>query len=140
MPRVPKHLAASLGLMLFVSCADPMGMCGCPPSRFEAVIHGRVTDPAGAPVAGANVTAQQGIGACDAYTMTIGEATTGADGRYRAHLYASGEPRPADCVRAYVLSPAQGTLRGLDTVGFSVRFGTDRVVDSARVDLVLRAP
>jgi hypothetical protein len=139
MQRVPKHLAASLGLLLFVSCTDPMGMCACPPSRFEAVIHGRVTDPAGAPVPGAKVTALHGI-SCDTHTMTIGEATTGADGRYRAHLYSTSQPRPGECARAFALPPAQGTLRGSDSVALGVEFGTDQVVDSARVDLVLRAP
>jgi hypothetical protein len=126
--------------MLFVSCADPMGMCGCPPSRSEAVIHGRVTDPSGAPVPGATVTAQHAVAGCDTYTMTMGQATTGADGRYRAHLYSAGDPRTSSCVRAYALPPAQSTLRGSDSVAFVVGYGTDRVVDSARVDLVLRNP
>jgi hypothetical protein len=138
--RIPRHLAVCLGVMLFVSCADPVGMCGCPPARAETVIYGRVTDAAGAPVQGARVTAMLGTGGCAVQRGILGEGTTIADGRYRAHLVAPSQPQPGDCLRAYAMPPAQGTQRGSDTVPFVAGFGTDRVVDSTRVDLVLRAP
>ncbi len=138
--RIPRHLAACLGVMLFVSCADPMGMCGCPPALAEAVIYGRVTDAAGAPVRGARVSALLGIANCTAQLGVLGSGTTMADGRYRAHLVSPSQPREGDCLRAFAAPPAQGTLRGSDTVAFAVAFGTDRVTDSTRVDLVLRAP
>jgi hypothetical protein len=140
-PRVPRHLAVCLAGMLFVSCADPMGMCGCPPSRSEAVLYGRVTDAAGAPVQGARVSADLGHGGCGGDMLELlAVEPTGADGRYRAHLYSVGQPRPGDCLRAWAAPSAAGTQRGSDTVPFAVRFGVDEVVDSARVDLVLRAP
>lgn len=138
--RIPRPLAACLGVMLFVSCADPMGMCACPPSRSEAMIYGRVTDAAGAPVQGARVTALLGLSSCTVAVRALGDGVTAADGRYRAHLAAPAPPGGGDCLRAYAAPPAQGTLRGSDTVAFAVEFGTDRVVDSTRVDLVLRTP
>lgn len=138
--RIPGHLAACLGVMLFVSCATPTGMCGCPPAQSAAVIYGRVTDVAGAPVQRARVTAQFGIESCEPHPETLGQATTGADGRYRAHLLTAMGPRPGNCLRAFATPPPSAALRGSDTVTFSVSWATERVVDSARVDLVLRAP
>lgn len=138
--RIPRHLAACLGVMLFVSCADPMGMCGCPPALSEAVIYGRVTDAAGAPVQGARVSALLDVANCSAPMGVLGGGITTGDGRYRAHLAAPSPPREGDCLRAFAAPPAQSRLRGSDTVAFAVGFGTDRVTDSTRVDLVLRAP
>ncbi|HYW14276.1 MAG TPA: carboxypeptidase-like regulatory domain-containing protein [Longimicrobium sp.] len=138
--RIPRRLAACLGVMLFVSCADPLGMCGCPPSLAEAVIYGRVTDAAGAPVKGARVRALLGASGCTAQLGVLGDGITAVDGRYRAHLATPSPPREGNCLRAYASPPAQGRLRGSDTVAFAVGFGTDRVADSTRVDLVLRAP
>lgn len=142
MPRIPipRPLGACLGVMLFVSCANPAGTCACPPARSEAVIYGRVTDAAGAPVPGARVAALLGTAGCAESMGVIGEGTAIADGRYRAHIFALSQPRPGECLRAYASPPAQGAHRGSDTVAFAVRFGTDEVLDSARVDLVLRAP
>jgi hypothetical protein len=138
--RIPRHLAGCLGVMLFVSCSHSTGLCDCPPARSAAVIYGRVTDAAGAPVQGAAVAAEFGYGGCGPHREIIGQASTGADGRYRAHLLVSLQPGTGDCLRAYAAPPAQSPLRGSDSVAFAVAFGTEEVVDSARVDLVLRAP
>ncbi|MBW3571612.1 MAG: carboxypeptidase-like regulatory domain-containing protein [Gemmatimonadetes bacterium] len=134
--RVPRPLAAALGLMLVVSCQNLV--CGCPPAREEAVLYGRVTDPAGNPVAGAAVWAEHGPAGCQE-AWGLGWTTSGADGRYRAILYSTGGP--VECMRAFARPPTSSTtLRASDTATFQVRFAYPRAVDSVRVDLVLRPP
>ena len=140
MPRLPKHLAACLGTMLFVSCGNPTGMCGCPPATFRAVLQGRVTGPAGQPVAGARVHAEMGVPDCGGTIMPLEEAQSGADGAYRTVIISFGPANRGECLRAYATTPPGSFLAGSDTVPFAVEFGMNRVVDSVRVDLVLRAP
>lgn len=134
----PKRLSAALALLLVVSCDNPV--CGCTPSRDAAILYGRVTDPAGTPVADAAVGALYALPGCVEPVEAMGQARTGADGRYRMAVYTFFHARPGDCLRAYALPPAQSSLRGSDTVAFSVQFAVDVPEDSARVDLVLRAP
>jgi hypothetical protein len=141
MPRIrlPRHLAACLGAMLFISCSDPMGMCACPPASFRALLKGRVTDPAGQPVQGARLVAEVAEPGCTGFVHPS-ETRTGPDGTYRLTLIDFRDARPGDCLRAYATPPAGSALAGSDTVPFAVRFGVDQVVDSAQVNLVLRAP
>jgi hypothetical protein len=137
--RIPRTLLSALGLMLFVSCVTPTGSCACTEPPGEAVVHGRVTDPAGAAVAGSLVRVVVGTPSCESSTQGM-EATTAADGRYRILAYTFGGPEPR-CQHVFALAPAGSTLRGSDSVSFSVQFrhaGTRP--DSVRVDLVLRAP
>lgn len=137
--RIPRTLLPALGLMLFVSCTDPTGLCGCSPAPDEAVVYGRVTGPGGAPVAGALVRAVVGIPSCESSPAGM-EATTGADGGYRILAYSFGGP-PDPCQHVLALAPAGSGLRGSDTVPFTVSFrGMGTPPDSVRVDLVLRAP
>lgn len=138
LPRVPRHLAGVLAMLLVVSCDNPM--CGCPPSRDAAILYGRVTNAAGAPVANATVGAEYSFAGCAEPREPMGETRTAADGRYRLPIFTSFQARPGDCLRAFALPPAQDGLRGSDTVAFAVRFAVDVAEDSARVDLVLRAP
>lgn len=139
MPRLPRFAGALLALVLVVSCDNPV--CGClTPST--AVLYGRVTDPAGAGVAGAQVLAELGQGSCGSAGpghVAAGFARTGADGRYRFVMRTIAS-RPEDCKRAYAQRPPRSSLRDSDTVAFSVRFDAEPPMDSARVDLVLRAP
>lgn len=135
--RLPRPFAAALTLMLAVSCVDPTGSCACTPLVDQAVMYGRVTDPAGNPVAGATVRAEAGPAGCQAFANEAGQAATDAGGRYRAVLYAWG---PVECLRAFALAPAGGALRGSDTAAVQLRFAHPRDMDSTRVDLVLRAP
>lgn len=138
--RVPRPFAAALGLMLFVSCTNPAGMCGCPPAAAEAVVYGRVTNPAGAGVSGAHVSFEMRVNQCDPATAgVIGGVLSGTDGRYRIHLRGGGIPLPGSCLRAYA-NPPTAALRTSDTVTVEVEFAYEEVVDSAQVDLVLRAP
>lgn len=134
----PKRLSAALALLLVVSCDNPM--CGCTPSRDAAILYGRVTDPAGSPVAGAPVEALYAFAGCVEPVEPMGQARTGADGRYRMEVYTTFHARPGDCLRAYALPPAQSSLRGSDSVAFAVQFAVNVPKDSTRVDLVLRAP
>lgn len=139
--RIPKHLATSLGAMLFVSCSNPGWVCGCSPAEAIAVIYGRVTDASGAGVSGATVVAEQGRGACESTPVaSVGSVRTAADGRYRMVVGSPVMPRPEDCLRAYARPPQGGALAASDTVPFAARFDYGGVVDSAAVNLVLRAP
>ena len=131
----------SLALMLLVACESTTATCDCPPLRYQAVIYGRVTNAAGAPVQSARIVAELGAPGCAQALETVGEVLTSLDGTYRTLLVASSrQPRPGDCLRAFAAAPAGSTLRGSDTVSFALGFGVDEVVDSARVNLVLRAP
>ncbi|HEX2207048.1 MAG TPA: carboxypeptidase-like regulatory domain-containing protein [Longimicrobium sp.] len=134
--RIPRFVAPALGLVLVVSCENPM--CGCTPARDEAVLYGRVTDAAGNPVSNALVRAEEGPAECSQFVHESGWATANAAGHYRAEIYTIGGS--VECLRAFALPPAGSTLRGSDTVAFQVRFAPRTPVDSARVDLVLRAP
>lgn len=136
--RAPRLPAASLALMLVVSCDNPV--CGCiTPSR--AVVYGRVTSPGGGGVAGAVVHAELGFPACAPEMIEeIGSARTEADGRYRLQLRTLEPLRPEGCLRAFAHPPAQGTLLRSDTVPFAVDLRYEGRMDSVRVDLVLRAP
>jgi hypothetical protein len=138
LPGAPRLLTVSLALVLVVSCGDPV--CGCL-SAARAVVYGRVTDPAGAGVAGALVATQQSSVACDPAGMEeTGFARTTADGRYRLQMRTGAPPLPDGCLRAFADPPAQSTLRGSDTVPFTVEMDYAGPMDSVRVDLVLRAP
>ena len=136
--RLPRPFAAALTLMLAVSCVNPMGACGCDPVPPAAVMYGRVTDPAGNAVSGATVQAQVGPAGCQPFVNEAGQAATDADGRFRAQVHHPGGP--VECLRAFALPPVRSSLRGSDTVPLQVRFTAPRVLDSARVDLVLRTP
>jgi hypothetical protein len=137
--RIPRHLGVALGLMLFVSCSNPQWVCGCDPVIPTAVLYGRVTDAAGAPVASASVTAEQVIPSCAGDRYALNDGLTGADGRYRMHVALGGDTS-GRCLRAYASAPAGTAPRWSDTVPFTVRFTTEATLDSVRVDLVLRAP
>ncbi|HYW14274.1 MAG TPA: hypothetical protein VE871_20070 [Longimicrobium sp.] len=124
---------------VLVSCtSNPV--CACDPVIPSARIHGVVQGPGGAAVPGARVTAQASSAACAAPFYLIGEGFTDADGRFHAEVL-RGDPRFSGvCLRAFATPPAGSTLRGSDTVAFTVRFAADAPLDSARVDLALRAP
>lgn len=125
-----------------VACtSDPITLCGCSPPPDVAVLYGRVTNAAGTAVPNARVVAEHGQSGCPSPLQTLGEVRTEADGSYRALLTAYTQPpRLDDCLRAYATPPAGSSLRGSDTVAFRVTFAIGNPLDSARVDLVLRAP
>ncbi|HEX2076741.1 MAG TPA: carboxypeptidase-like regulatory domain-containing protein [Longimicrobium sp.] len=138
--RIPRMLLVVLGLMLFVSCVNPYETCACSPPPDEAVVYGRVTDPSGAVVAGALVRAERGPPGCQP-SVERWEGTTSATGRYRVSVYSHGGPDADWCQRVFALPPAGSTLRGSDSVAFTVRYRpAGSQPDSVRVDLVLRAP
>lgn len=137
--RVPLPFAASLAVMLTVSCSNPGFVCGCTPARDVAVLYGTVTDPSGAAVAGASIVAERGAPGCVAPLQQISEGgMSRADGSYR--VFVVDGARPGDCLRATATPPAGSGLAASEPVPFAVRFAVDTPVDSARVDLVLRAP
>lgn len=142
MPRVPRPRPfLLLAIATLVACTSgPTDLCGCSVAPDAAVLYGRVTDAAGAPVQAARIVAQHGAPGCAQPLETLGEVTTGADGGYRAMLFVhSRQPGTGDCLRA-VATPPVGTALRADTVPFAARFGRGNPLDSVRVDLVLRAP
>jgi hypothetical protein len=144
MPRIrPSRRFGLLAAALAVACtSDPVTLCGCSPPSDTAILYGRVTNADGAPVQNAVVTAElrdPGCGPLD--HERLGEVNTEADGTYRAYISANRRlPRPGDCLRAMAAPPAQSGLGASEPVAFSVIFTRREPFDSARVDLVLRAP
>ncbi|HEX6037803.1 carboxypeptidase-like regulatory domain-containing protein [Longimicrobium sp.] len=137
--RIPRHLATSLGAMLFISCSNPEWVCGCSPAEVSAVLYGRVTDPSGTAVPGATVVTEARYGGCgSSVTSGTGYVQTDADGRYRLMMHTPAPPRAEDCLLAFARAPQGSTLAGSDTVPFTVRFGNSASWDSAAVNLVLR--
>jgi hypothetical protein len=95
------RLAPPMAIALVLSCTTPTGMCGCPPSRTHAVVHGIVRTAAGAPVPGAAVnitiyTEQCGQG--HAEPADQGKPRTDAAGAYEAPFHSLHGPRQA-CLR-----------------------------------------
>jgi hypothetical protein len=138
----PRRRFFVVTLAALVACtSDPASLCGCEPGRPAGRIHGMVRGPDGAGVAGARVRAQASAASCAAPFQPIGEGVTDARGRYGVTVYQEFDPRPAGvCLRAYADPPAQSMLRASDTLRFEVDFTTGVFRDSARMDLVLRAP
>jgi hypothetical protein len=65
-------------------------------NKESVIMYGRITNDAGAAVAGARVTVSQHVGLCSLRSVEDGSATTGADGRYRVLL--SMWPMDISCV------------------------------------------
>ena len=139
--RVPRHLAISLGAMLFISCSNPEWVCGCSPAEPVALLSGRVTGPDGAGVAGAEVHARIGRPGCTEPFQSGRAAVTREDGSYRAYIHGGYTVQaPGDCVFVHAEPGDQGSLRMSDTTRVDVLFVTGEQPDSVQVDLVLRGP
>lgn len=137
-PRIPRSLSAALALLLIVSCDNPV--CGCL-TPAQAVVYGRVTNPAGAGVSGAIVLAEQGRGTCEEdFFDVLGSVQTQADGRYHLLLRSAGPPPDDACLRAYARPPTTISLIGSDSVEFDMAFRYQAPLDSVRMDFVLREP
>jgi hypothetical protein len=143
MPRIRSRRRFFLLAVAVAACTtgDPITLCGCQPTPLAAVMHGRVTDAAGNPVAGATVEAEHAAAGCGEHLERIGSVETGADGRYEAIIAAHRTiVQPGNCLRASAAPPAGSGLSASDTVPFSVFFSQTDPLDSVQVDLVLRAP
>lgn len=139
--RPPRRVLLAAVAALVACTGDPVTLCGCDPVPLSARLHGTVQGPGAAPVAGARVTAQASSAGCGAPFQVIGVAFTGEDGGFHGEVLRNFDASlPGVCLRAFATPPAGSTLRGSDTVAFTVQFTRDAVPDSARVDLALRAP
>lgn len=138
MPIRPRHCAL-VATVALAACTDDL-VCACDPEIASARIHGVVRGPGGVPVPGARVTAQASSAACAAPFSLAGEGVTDADGRFHAEVVQDDSRIAGVCLRAFATPPAGSTLRGSDTVAFAVRLAVEGPLDSARVDLALRAP
>ena len=139
--RRRRHRFALLAVAALVACTtDPVTLCGCIQIESAAVMYGRVTDPYGAPAAGVVVLAERAAPDCGPAEVRIGGAWTGEDGSYRTVIAGPPAGRTGGCLRAHAIPDSASTLAASETVPFTVRFSSEVVLDSVRVDLVLRAP
>jgi hypothetical protein len=136
--RIPRPFAA-VALLAGVACSvNPVDLCSCTLPTPYTIVYGLVTDPAGAPVAGAGVQVEVGGPGCQA--MERGpETPTDAAARYRTGVTPTGSAAGM-CVRLSARPPAGSPLRGSDTVQLTLPTPTTLPADSVRRDLVLRAP
>jgi hypothetical protein len=138
MPRISRPFA-TVALLAGVACSvNPVDLCGCSLPGPYAIVHGRVTDPVGARVAGAGVQVEVGGPGCQALERVV-ETPTDAAGRYRTGVTPTGSGAEM-CVRFSARPPAGSSLRGSDTVQLILPTPTTLPADSVRRDLVLRAP
>ena len=136
--RHPRRLLLATAAALVACTTDALTLCGCSMPGPYAVLYGRVTDPAGTPVAGGTVHWETGPAGCA--TIDIARVVPVDEmGVYHVGVFPAGDG-PEQCVRLAALPPAGSPLRGSDTV--QVTLPTPRTVpsDSVRRDLVLRAP
>lgn len=138
----PKGRFLLLALALAGCTGDSPFVCDCAAPADVAILYGRVTNAAGAPVAGATVRAEHATADCTDVVEEIGDVQSGSDGRYRARLeLRRDDPGEESCLRAFATpSASQTTLRTSDTLTFEVELNRTEPFDSVRVDLVLRAP
>jgi hypothetical protein len=97
------RLAPAVTISLALSCTTPTGVCGCPPGRTHAVVHGTVRTSAGVPVQGAvvNVTLyreQCGQGHGEVGDQSGRPAQSDAAGAYEARFHSFSGPSAA-CLR-----------------------------------------
>lgn len=138
--RIPRPFAA-IAFAAAVACtSNPAALCGCTLPGPYLVLHGRVTDPAGAPVPGATVYWETGPAGCATIAgQQVTPAPVDPAGRFRFGIFATGDG-PEQCIRVAALPPAGSALRGSDTAQITVLTPRSLPADSVRRDLVLRAP
>ena len=124
----------SLGMS---SCATES--CACSPAVGSAMVTGSVLGPAGTPVPGTRVVAFSAPAAdCHSFDVELGLGTAADDGDFRLALW--GGPQDAVCLFVFARPPRAGEgMRDSDTAFVVVNFRTDPAVESAHVELFLRA-
>ncbi|HYW14275.1 MAG TPA: hypothetical protein VE871_20075 [Longimicrobium sp.] len=133
-----RHPFGAIAFAVVVACTtDPITLCGCSMPGPYSVLYGRVTDPAGTPVAGATVHWETGPAGCATITGSQ-DVPIDASGGFHAGISAAGDG-PEQCIRLAALPPAGSALRGSDTVQITVPTPRSLPADSVRRDLVLRA-
>lgn len=140
MPRIRiSRPFAAIAFAAAVACtSNPVALCGCSMPGPYAVVYGRVTDPAGTPVAGGTVHWETGPAGCGSIAGSQ-DVPVDASGIYHVGVSAAGEGAE-QCVRLAALPPAGSTLRSSDTVQITIPTPRTLPADSVRRDLVLRAP
>ena len=131
-------VAAAAMAAIILACS-PTDTCGCTYPPPQAIVYGEVTDPAGAPVSGAEVLVQLADPGCTQPTRVLGTGTTAAAGRYRIQAHVAPPPNVGECLRAVANPPHTSELASSNPVPFTVAFRLSPL-DSVRVDLQLRKP
>lgn len=124
-----------------VACIFPTDGCGCPPVPAIAVLFGRVETPEGAAVEQATVIAYvgQGGGECGRHEVPDNQGQTRSDGTYRLDISGLSEGE-STCVLVRVRAPAGSLFLDAPDTAITVALRYAPPVDSARVDVTLRAP
>lgn len=135
--RIPRPFAAIAFAAVVACTSTPTALCGCSMPGPYSVLYGRVTDPAGTPVAGATVHWEAGPAGC-ATIAGAQNVPVDASGVYRVGVFLVGEGAE-QCVRLAALPPAGSALRGSDTLQLTIPTPRALPADSVRRDLVLRA-
>ncbi len=128
-----------------IVAAPILGLIACKSVTVDGpvvslALHGRVTDSAGVPIAGAVVTAAGAPGPQCVAQGAQGVATTDTTGTYTVVDVFFSARDYVGCVRLVVTPPPGSSLapRTVDSTG--VRFRTSpQPPDSVRIDVVLRA-
>ncbi len=135
--RIPRPFAAIAFAALVACTSTPTALCGCSMPGPYSVLYGRVTDPAGTPVAGATVHWETGPAGC-ATIAGSQSVPVDASGVYHVGVFPVGDGAE-QCVRLAALPPAGTVLRSSDTVQITIPTPRSLPADSTRRDLVLRA-
>lgn len=135
--RHPRRLFLFAAAAL-AACTQSTTLCGCSPVVPSVLLQGAVTDPDGAPVHRAAVSAQVASPTCDGFA-TGGSQYTNETGDFRVYVPHANAPEPL-CIRLVALPPSGSTLRMSDTVQFTVPFSATLPPDTVRRNLQLKAP
>jgi hypothetical protein len=128
---------ACAGALVLYACL-PTQPCACPPATSDAVVYGRVSTADGAAVHQAQVFVELRRPGCEGEARERESSYSRASGEYRVY-FRETLGGPDSCHVARVDAPRGSGLASAEAVPFTVRFGTNRAVDSVRVDFVLPA-
>lgn len=132
MARALVRLLAAATVMA-VACTNPGEVCGCTPPPASVVVKGRVTDAAGAPVAGARLALDlvPATMSADPYLYFIEPVTTASDGAFVARAYTDFGPGEMSLRAGVVRAGTTDTVRVrlAPTVDFTGQRNPPDIVD-----------
>jgi hypothetical protein len=135
-----RAIVAALGLAAFTFPGCTTDACACTPAIVPALVTGRVVDDRGTPASGAQVRAFSAPAAgCHSLDTDFGSVAAENDGEFRMGL-PSGLLQDSVCVLVFARPRGRPAALGdSDTTLLVMDFRDELTLDSARVELVLRA-
>jgi hypothetical protein len=133
--RIPRSFAAIAAAAVVACTTTPTNVCACLQIRPHNVVHGRVTDAAGAPLPNAVVRVEAGPAPCGVLRLES-DAYVDAAGEYSAMVARKG-PSGDVCVRLVVWDLAPGGVRFSQPQQFTMLVPVALPPDSVRRDIVL---